>query len=205
MTTTPTPHKHAALIREIAEHVASGAFNAGHYELHTAHRDLIGWQSGQATSWLLIEPSINIDARFVYRIVKTDKHPDNIKPKKKLIDWEKMPKGTMTNFGELRGFAHGAALIEDFRKLPSEFTRSSVPIELLQLAEQTEFTYWGGGECPVPKGVDVECALRGKSTFRATMHSDKFRWVHLDVDSDIIAYRITGLAEGWTDNPGEAA
>jgi hypothetical protein len=58
------PHKHAALIREIADHVASGAFAARHYEL----------QGGpQATdNWQVLEPTIKLYENWDYRIVKIE-------------------------------------------------------------------------------------------------------------------------------------
>jgi hypothetical protein len=201
----PTPHVHAAIIREVAEHVASGAFEAGHYELQGKHKDQANIQFGRVASWRCTPPTINLEELYwEYRIVKTDKHPDNTKPKEKLIDWRKMPKGTMTNLGELRGVSFSFGYTDD---MANDFARRSMPISQLRLAGQPNFTYWAGGECPVPKGVVVEAVRRDGVKFQtAPTHPEAvaYDWQHDLGDQDIIAYRIIGLADGWTDNPEEA-
>ena len=118
---------------------------------------------------------------------------------KKLIDWSKMPKGTMTSEGELLDIDNDGYPVIIKNKLRSfAYTQRS-----LRLAEQKEFTYWGGVECPVPEGVIVEVVYRDKSSdIRSSLHFD---WGHdtsnLNYLVEIIAYRIIGLAEGYTDNP----
>lgn len=129
-----------------------------------------------------------------------------IKPKKKLIDWSKMPRGAMTNCGELIGFSSphpvsGKIYPQCLRK---SFDSSSYNMEQLRLEEQTQFTYWGGGECPVPEGVNVKCILRKGIELN---NCSNLYWMHdygVTPDRHIIAYRITGLADGWTDNPEES-
>jgi hypothetical protein len=185
----PTPHVHAELIKQWAD--APEWWDVYCY-------------TNSSSNWYFVEtPSWYGDHK--YKLEKSAKHPDNIKPKKKLIDWSKMPRGTMTNYGEiLKAYDKSSQILGT----ESPFSVSDAHTCNLRLAEQTEFTYWGGGECPVPEGVVVVAVFRrGDSDEGAP--SD-FEWEHypesdLNDDRDIIAYRITGLADGWTDNPEEAA
>ncbi len=78
MNKTLTPHKHAAIIREWAEHLASGAVAAGWYEVQAKFPD---FPSG---SWLVRSVNDRDFNRTDYRIVMTEKHPDYLPPKKKI-------------------------------------------------------------------------------------------------------------------------
>ena len=51
---------------------------------------------------------------------------------------------------------------------------------------------WGGGECPVAKGVDVDYMMRGgvENTDADGVTSDRLRWDHRGTAGDIIAYRL---------------
>ncbi len=75
MNETLTPHKHAALIKEWAEHVASGAVDAGWYESQAKSSD---------GSWVSQPKNCICFADSEYRIAKTGKHPDFLPPKKKI-------------------------------------------------------------------------------------------------------------------------
>jgi hypothetical protein len=141
-----------------------------------------------------------------HRIVKTSKHPDNCKPKLKLIDFAKMPKGTMTNFGEvLIASPTGLVTLVDAPAFIGAGTRT-LSSEVLRLVEQTNFTYWTGGACPVPEGVVVTIVFR--SGREVTAYAASVLW-ELNVAQsgllNILAYRVVGLAEGYTDNPAMAA
>jgi hypothetical protein len=194
---TLTKHPHAEIILKIAEHVASGAFDAGFHELQAKHRDGIRMSFGKVKSWIYVEPTLNLDVNgcWEYHIIKTDKHPDNQKPKKKLIDWSKMPKGTMTNQGEL--ISHVSD--HNFCVVLTGHQTTGAHYGGLRLEEQTDFTYWSGGDCPVPAGVTVE--VIGRDGEQAKGGRGAFHWKHRGINQDSIAYRITGLTEGWTDNP----
>ena len=60
---------------------------------------------------------------------------------------------------------------------------------------------WQGGECPLPEGLIIKTRLRcrGKS-IKEFKHINTLRW-HWDHpewdDTDIIAFKVIGLAEGW--------
>jgi hypothetical protein len=186
----PTPHVHAELIKQWAD-------APEWWDVYFYANSFSDWHFTETPSWY---------GEHKYKLEKSAKHPDNIKPKKRLVDWSKMPLGTMTDRGEIRAafgkFVQIEARVKHIQKYDLTIT------ENLRLTEQTEFTYWGGGECPVPEGVVVVAVFRrGDSDEGAP--SD-FEWEHypksdLNDDRDIIAYRITGLADGWTDNPEEAA
>lgn len=139
-----------------------------------------------------------------YEIQKTDKHPENCKPALKLIDWSKMPTGAMTNKGRLIGHSSEIVLVL------VEETKNAFPYATrflyadVRLAQQTKWAYWGGGDCPVPDGLVVEAIFRDDKN-SVLKFPDQLEWEHYKVSSDIIAYRIIGLADGWTDDPRKAA
>jgi hypothetical protein len=130
------------------------------------------------------------------KLEKSDKHPDNIKPKKRLIDWQKMPRGTMTNRGSLLSVSRDGGI---HVLITNEYYSCLYQPQEIRLAEQTQFTYWGGGECPVPEGVIVEVVIRRDEKLEGV--ATNFIWYRdITRNNEIIAYRITGLADGWTDN-----
>lgn len=66
------------------------------------------------------------------------------------------------------------------------------------------WTEWHGGECPL-RDEEVEewgCKLRENFTReRVTHHASYWRWKHLGLNNDIIAYRVTKWREGF--GPGD--
>jgi len=127
------------------------------------------------------------------------------KPKLKLIDMAKLPKGTMVETGDHVTGEHVYEVMMTHRDGTlgcwnvSHQTIHRHTSEL-RIAKQKEFTYWDGGDCPVPEGVRVEVALRdGLPIFVVETH--EFRWTHFGTPDDIIGYRIVGVAKGWTDDP----
>jgi hypothetical protein len=130
-----------------------------------------------------------------YRIVRAT-------PKNKLIDWAKMPRGTMTSHGELI-WVNG-----DRAWCFQEGNCSNFSVYVLRLRPATtEWQAWTGGDCPVPDGTLVDITLRDGIVVPHTIAVD-LRWWHPMDDAllygDIIAYRVVGLADGYTDNPDEA-
>jgi hypothetical protein len=181
--TTPVPHKHAAKIKQWAD-------APDWWDVYMRPIGTGTWSIPMAITW---------HKDFEYDLRKSAKHPDNLKPKKRLIDWSTMPKGTMTNFGELRRHVKNQILF--MTDAPNYCYKYSADGEI-RLAEQTKPTYWEGGECPVPEGVVVEVRFRDGDKEQDL--PSNFRWDHIKSDGDIIGYRIIGLADGWTDNPAEA-
>ncbi len=130
----------------------------------------------------------------------------------KLIDWTKMPRGTMTNKGDLiRCIKNRASVLQALE--------SGTPIILhtfpnsLRIVPATRWTYHDGGECPVPEGLLVKILLRDEAGDEVTLDmpiSHLSSWKHQPPESehrnrDTIAYRITGVdrAGGFTDDPSE--
>jgi hypothetical protein len=170
-----------------------------HKELIDIYYASTGWWDvyyGMGIDWQRVAiPTWNPD--LYYKLEKSALHPDNIKPKKRLIDWSKMPRGAMTNYGMLWEATSPNVIWLIADKEDGLYSRSQ---HTLRLAEQTQFTYWGGGECPVPDGVVVEVTTRERVVY--ARESVNLIWRHDDdYLTDIIAYRITGLADGWTDDP----
>jgi hypothetical protein len=185
-----TPHKHKALTD--IYYAAPEWWDVIEYK-----GGVVRWVNSDYLIW---------DEGVKYDLRKSAKHPDNIKPKKKLIDWSKMPRGTMTNRGEL--IALHSDEESNVRAVRNNAWIHCSEHRSLRLAEQTEFTYWGGGECPVPEGVVVEVIWDDRTKERAVGKDEAIlQWSHdtyCASNKIITAYRITGLADGWTDNPEEA-
>lgn len=116
----------------------------------------------------------------------------------KPIDWLSVPRGTMTNCGELMRVNAdlGAAFVYDGVGVVM------VDFEDLLIAPQERWTYHDGGECPVPAGLTCETITRMGHQWDGDQHTE---WVHTGAATDGIAYRITGVdrARGYTDRPEE--
>jgi len=56
---------------------------------------------------------------------------------------------------------------------------------------------WQGGECPLPEGVMVTVWDRESDVYVGCVVSS-MEWEHCDVESDIIWFEVTGLAEGYS-------
>ncbi len=179
-----TPHRHAEKIKQWAD-------SPEWWDVY--------FREPATSAWTKVLTSPGWAPDYEYELRKSAKHPDN-KPKKRLIDWSKMPIGTMTNRGEIR------AVFGDFVQL--EVREKNIPKydltipQNLRLAEQTQFTYWDGKGNPVPEGVVAEykyiISSNGKPTVCVSKH---LMSEHVAIG---VGYRITGLADGWTDVPEEA-
>lgn len=184
----PAPaHPHYATFKEWQRLVNAGEVAKGWWYIYTSAKI----EGGFGTSGTTTKPAWFPDCE--YDIRKTMAHPDNCKPALKLIDWAKMPVGTMTDQGEIALNLSLALIItnKDARWRPHH---------VLRLAPQTKWTYWEGDDYPVPEGVTFEVTYRngGKNTYS----KDCAWWKPIGAGdfSDIIAYRIIGLADGWTDD-----
>lgn len=61
-----------------------------------------------------------------------------------------------------------------------------------------EFWYsWQGGECPLPEGLVIEIQTRNNGKYGAKVKPFNFRWNHDGSPSDVIAFKVIGLAEGY--------
>lgn len=71
-------------------------------------------------------------------------------------------------------------------------------LELAPAADQP-WLNWRGGDCPVPEGVIVEVTVRASNRVIREGTSPYMRWAHVKIDSatDIIEYRVIGIAEGY--------
>jgi len=63
----------------------------------------------------------------------------------------------------------------------------------------SEWNVWRAGGCPLPEGVMVEVEYRCRSICEGEAVKEAWGWEFPTVpsDHDIIAYRVTGLAEGY--------
>lgn len=204
--TQPKQHIHSALILEKARQDATGETAAGWWKWEIKHKTA-GWD-------VIPDPQFrHNDAE--YRCSMTAQHPQYVpaKPSLRLVDLSKLPVGTkmkadsgstykivVSGVPEVHGSGTMRLLLESDNKRPGVFFWG----ETLRIAEQKDFTYWDGGDCPVPEGLMIECVRRAGTKFIATSGRTGGFWNHRLDDRDIIGYRIIGVDDGWTDNPSEA-
>jgi hypothetical protein len=118
----------------------------------------------------------------------------------KLIDWSKLPKGTMTNFGEIICHYGDKVSVWDEKKYPFCVPQQTSDC---RLALMTEWIYHDGGACPLPEGLVIQVKMydfEGRKT--APISSDL--WVG-SIFPNAIGYRIIGVDRqgGYTDDPSE--
>lgn len=187
-------HPHYAVYKEWEAHKASGTIDRGEYVLKACI-------SGQSCEYHNTAQRVSWCVENTYAIEKTDKHPDNKKPKPKpkLLDWSKVPVGTMTNNGEVRLVALNQCYTE--HKLALTLTRQRH--SYLRLLPATKWTAIQDGESPpVFEGLVIEY----RETRDIYIHGRRFRNnVVMNENMPLInAYRVVGIAEGWTDDPTKA-
>ena len=202
-------HIHADLILEKARQDATGE-TAAVWWVWSIRRVDGGWDRLTAST----SPSWN--NKVEYRYSRTSSHPHFVppKPELKLVDMSKLPKGSWVTTASMDFIVLGPQphTIKLLRTLShANYVVYAWPEAVLRITEQKEFTYWGGGACPVPDGVRVEVVLRRRYGQGDRAPTTEFiyvdrntgttHWPHDGTDSDIIAYRILGLAYGWTDDP----
>lgn len=204
----PKKHKHHDLIIEKARQDASGETEAGWW----------AWEIRNAADrWdACYLRTLLFDAKD-YRYTMTDRHPQYKapQPKLKLIDMMLLPKGTVVCTAGEPEMLHeilGVDLVGKTLLLHATLLRSACSFftRYLRIAEQKEFTFWRGGVlrqsgCPVPEGVTGEIIQRN-GIIRKTSVFWSWDWRHYGPANpfDIIGYRITGVANGWTDDPEKA-
>ncbi|MGL4232663.1 MAG: hypothetical protein ACRCWJ_14965 [Casimicrobium sp.] len=197
--TKPTPLPHCDLRIEWETLRARGEIDANYWRYETRRSpdgDWIQHGESQFPDW---EPFLE------YRIVKGPNHPDNQKPKLRLIDKSKLPRGTMTGFGEILCIHKESAVLLKQDDSPWQMRTQEIPLSRIKITPQERWTAWTGGDCPVPEGLLVELVSRDSTHQVNSKNVRRKWWGHYLAGSkcsgiDIIAYRILGLAEGWTDD-----
>jgi len=197
---TLTQHKHHDLIIERARQDASGETAAGWWKWDVRLK-----KQPQYLPLAADYPAWHANSDYQYRM--TPAHPYYEAPKPKLINMSKLPKGSVVlgDYG-----AHAVVVkcnpgTEYTWVLDGALIPSNVKSGDLRIAEQKDFTYWGGGECPVPDGVNVQVVFRSGQTLAFTNPTVQ-TWAHAAQHKiiDVIGYRIIGAADGWTDDPEQA-
>ncbi len=191
----PKQHVHSALILERARQDATGETTAGWWK----------WEIDHGTDNWTTVPLPQFHDSSAYRYSMTDKHPQYVpaKPVLLLIDMAKLPHRTRVKCGQK------TYDVDRTRASASPTSLCTLqgfvwPFNALRIAEQREFIYWAGGRCPLPEGLRVEVVKRDDDV---NVEGPKYScfWIRGGIaDLDIIAYRILGVAPGYTDNPDEA-
>jgi hypothetical protein len=188
----PAPaHPHYAIYKEWEAHKESEAVKRGEYELEVSSFNNVWWYLGNedfrtAPTW---------DINYGHKIKKTSKHPDNCKPKLKLIDWKQVPAGAMTNCGVLLGLKPKHRFGEFVASVLVGWLTRTEECDSLRIISTTKWTAIQDGEQPpVCDGLVIEYQFisLGGLPSRTKMLPD---------DAISIAYRVIGLAKGYTDNP----
>jgi hypothetical protein len=181
---TPAPaHPHYATYCEWQQLVDAGEVAKGWWIIHQ-------------TDGSCLNPKWRVD--FEYSICKTRRHPDNVKPALKLIDWADVPLFAMTSMGYIASNTlqwlgvidqHGGYLCYS----KHEFLH-------LRLSEQTRFTHLPQGtQPPVVEGLVIWYECISNLGYRFLLKKlDDFE------NGNFVGYRVIGLQSGYTDNPQEA-
>jgi hypothetical protein len=184
----PSPdHPHFKTYNEWKRLTDNDAFDLGELELFSAHSNHISEPDWRPSRWnLTTNPSWKPEV--MYEIRKTDKHPDNCKPKLKLIDWSNVPVGTRTNKGAALSVNKNAlTTYDDYGNLDRWLASEWRKLRLLPTTKWTALE--DDEEPPVVEGLGIE-----------------YRY-HLSANTPnavtINAYRVVGLAEGYTDDPSK--
>ena len=118
------------------------------------------------------------------------------------IDWAKMPIGTNTNHGKIIQHVEEFVYTLEKSQYHDGYSVIGCHTDSLELIPATEWTYWGGGECPVPAGVMCHVIHRCGFSSLAAQTGEKIKWKHIaDKDGnwthtmDVIAYRVVGFDE----------
>jgi hypothetical protein len=180
-------HPHYAVYKEWEALKASGDVDREEVEL------LREMDSGTPKWTRAPKPQWYVDS--AYKIHKTSKHPDNCKPKLKLIDWSSVPVGTLTNFGVVvvRSEQKLYTVATNGRCLPVNYD-STQQHRLLPATKWTALE--DDQEPPVVEGLVIEYRYhnRAMDSSAVSRHSAMPR---------INAYRVISLAEGYTDDPAK--
>ncbi|MHB8915370.1 MAG: hypothetical protein ACYC4K_06110 [Thiobacillus sp.] len=132
------------------------------------------------------------------------------KPKVRGIDWSKMPNDTRVIYTRSNGEKSSAYIYNGGVTINPGWEGNDIfsitdGIKLKLCIDQP-WIVWFGGECPVPEGVIVEMVLRSAEIMEG--EANFFAWDHDAIpgeeeqpqqEGDIIAYRITGIADGWAE------
>ncbi|MGL5079102.1 MAG: hypothetical protein ACRDBG_25160 [Waterburya sp.] len=194
----PTPLSHCDKRIEWETLRARGEIKADMWKYQFKRAGNINWIDGPPNG----DPTW--DDYLEYRIIPGPKHPDNQKPKLRLIDKSKLPRGTMTTVGEILYVVDQAncryAKILQVGLNKNAATRVITRhLSALRIAPQERWTAWTGGECPIPEGVSFNLIRRGCGMYLDSMPKE-WRWEHKNQSDDVIAYQIIGPAFGWTDD-----
>lgn len=191
----PKQHVHSALILERARQDATGETTAGWWK----------WEIDHGTDNWTTVPLPQFHDSSAYRYSMTEMHPQYFpaKPILRLIDMAKLPHRTRVKCGQ------STYDVDRTRASASPTSLCTLqglvcPFNALRIAEQREFIYWAGDKCPLPEGLRVEVIKRsGSIVFEGPTYSCFWNRGSI-ADLDIIAYRVLGVAPGYTDNPDEA-
>jgi hypothetical protein len=180
-------HPHHATWCEWEAHKKSGAVEKGYYEL-------IAKEKGD--SWVLpvAKHEVSWYIHRYYEIRKTEKHPDNQKPKLRLLAWEPAPAGTVTNCGVI---SHWTDVMKCVAVFDGRTLKHMHPSRLRLIKATKWVAIQDNEKPPVCEGLVIEYrGLDGEVCIKCT--------TSLSAVYSVNAYRVIGLAEGWTDDPALA-
>lgn len=126
----------------------------------------------------------------------------------KLIVWSKLPVDTLIGVGGqdlryLSKVSRGGGYIKVFGNGATSITQAGsinyvITTDEAKLVENPTFTFWQGGDCPVPEGVAVEIITSNRTVLEGEGIGYEWNVRKTDPGNDIIAYRILGPVEGYS-------
>lgn len=124
-------------------------------------------------------------------------------PKLKLISWHDVPTGTIVNVeGNVNTYMFLGVSSYDakYANIYNKSLVTSVKLSRLTIGTPSDkdWIHWVGGECPISDCFIFDAQFRSGQVFKELSDaSSQFSWTDESNSSDIIAYRITGLADGY--------
>lgn len=155
----------------------------------------------------ILAESQNFLIRLNYRgIAKSTYMKLTMKPVMKKVDWSKLPVDTLINTQV--GIRYFAGLLNKNRisyftdgatsMISYGYGYCSLGISDVTISDKQPWTFWQGGKCPIPDGLEFDAVYRNGVLNNYTCVASKATWSNPGSGGDIIAYRLTGnTLEGY--------
>jgi hypothetical protein len=117
---------------------------------------------------------------------------------KTVIDWSKVHPNVPVKMWDVPD--RTCSIFEEVRytpKIPYPFMLDGASSWKYASLVTGKWVAWFGGECPVPEGVIVKVVQRD-GYVSSPANVEEWEWQHRGTGSDIIAFHVTGLADGYT-------
>lgn len=127
----------------------------------------------------------------------SNKDDRRIKPALKVIDMSALiGSGILCVFGDGESAANIGYLrgVDGVYKCKTSMGTAKFTSHSSCVPQMNHWHHWDGGDCPLPEGFTGRAKRRDGLVMEQEPHH---RWKHSGLDTDIIAFSVTGIAEGY--------